>query len=143
MNLFDRPFSRTTVSGLVLAGVGLSLAFLAPDVLFVLFASLLVATLLYGSSNWMARRTGLAHWIALALFTAAILAGFVTLGFVAARCCPTRRVSFGSRCRMRCRRCAPGLKLRAGDRHCLDRSRWRASQRRSPAGRSLDGQHRQ
>ncbi len=76
--------SRPAVSGLVLAGVALVLAVLAPDVLLILFASVLVATLLYGGSTWLRRRTRLPYPLALAVFTAAIVAGFMVLVLVAA-----------------------------------------------------------
>ena len=72
------------MSGLALACVGLVLALLVPDVLLILFASLLVATLLHGGSNWISHWTRLGHGIALALLTIVILLGFVALGVVAA-----------------------------------------------------------
>lgn len=76
--------SRLATSGLVMAGTMLVLAVLAADVLLILFASVLVATLLHGGSDWLARRTGMGHGVALALFTAAIVAGVVVLVLVAA-----------------------------------------------------------
>lgn len=84
MNMFDRTPNRSTVSGLVLAGTVVILALSVPSVLLILFASLLVATLLQGGSSWIARHTGLGYGLSLALFTIAILAGLATLVVVAA-----------------------------------------------------------
>ena len=76
--------SRPVVSGLVLAAVFLVLAVLAADVLLILFASILVATLLHGGSKWIAQHTRLPFGVALAVFTVAIVAGILSLGVIAA-----------------------------------------------------------
>ena len=84
MTKFDRFFAPSTLSGLVLAGLVLLLALLASDVLLILFASVLVATFLYGGSHWIAARTGMGNGLALALFSVLIFTGFVVLIVVAA-----------------------------------------------------------
>ena len=76
--------SRPVVSGLVLAAVFLILAALAADVLLILFASILVATLLHGGSKWIAQHTRLPFGVALAVFTVAIVAAILSLGVIAA-----------------------------------------------------------
>jgi predicted PurR-regulated permease PerM len=83
LTLFDRVPSRSTVSGLVLAGAALTAAVVAPQVLLALFASLLMAILLHGGADWIARWTGIGRGFALGIFTVAILAGFVGLVVVA------------------------------------------------------------
>lgn len=84
MTFLDRMPGRTTISGFVLLAAVVLLALLAADVLLILFASLLMATLLWGGSDWITRKTGLPHWAALALFIVLIMAGFALLGLVAA-----------------------------------------------------------
>ena len=76
--------SRPAVSGLVLAAAFLTLAVLAADVLLILFASILVATLLHGGSKWIAEHTRLPFGVALAVFTVAIVAAILSLGVIAA-----------------------------------------------------------
>lgn len=76
--------SRRAVSGLVLAGLPLLLLVLAPQVVLIGFAALLLATFLHGVAGWIAARTGLPLPLPLALTCVAIVAGFVLLGYVAA-----------------------------------------------------------
>ena len=78
------PLSRRAVSGLVLAAVPLLLLVLAPQVLLIGFAALLLATFLHGVAGWIADRTGLPIPLPLALTCIAIVGSFVLLGYVAA-----------------------------------------------------------
>lgn len=80
-----RPYaSRPLVSGLVLFSIPLVLAWLAPNMLPVLFAAVLVATALYGCAHWLARRTGMWEGLALALVCIAVIGGLIALGLTAA-----------------------------------------------------------
>ena len=76
--------SRPLVSGLVLFSLPLLLAWLAPNVLLVLFAAVLVATALYGGAHWLVRHTGMREGLALALVCVAVIGGLVALGLTAA-----------------------------------------------------------
>lgn len=76
--------SRPLVSGLVLFSAPLLLAWLAPNVLLVLFAAVLVATALYGGAHWLARHTGMWDGLALALVCVSVIGGLVALGLTAA-----------------------------------------------------------
>ena len=76
--------SRPVVAGFVLAAVFVLMAVLAADVLLIVFASILGATLLHGGAEWLAKHTPLPFWAALAVFTTAIVAGVAALGMVAA-----------------------------------------------------------
>lgn len=78
------PLSRRAVSGLVLAAIPLLLLVLAPQVVLIGFAALLLATFLHGVAGWIADRTGLPIPLPLALTCIAIIGGFVLLGYVAA-----------------------------------------------------------
>lgn len=83
MTLFDHPLTRSTVSGLVLAAVLLVALIISPQVLLVLFASVLMAVLLHGGADWITRRTGMMRGVALALFTVAILLALTAMIVVA------------------------------------------------------------
>lgn len=76
--------SRPFVSGLVLFSIPLVLAWLAPNVLLILFAAVLVATALHGGAHWLARHTGMWDGLALALVCIAVIGGLVALGLTAA-----------------------------------------------------------
>lgn len=76
--------SRPAVAGSVLAAAFVLMAVLAADVLLIVFASILVATLLHGGAKWLTEHTPLPFWMALAVFTVAIVGGVVALGLVAA-----------------------------------------------------------
>lgn len=76
--------SRPLVSGLVLFSLPLLLAWLAPNVLLVLFAAVLVATALYGGAHWLVRHTGMWEGLALALVCVGVIGGLVALGLTAA-----------------------------------------------------------
>ena len=76
--------SRSTVSILVVTGVLLLLVWAAPDVLLVIFAGILLAVLLRGGGDWLARHMRLREGWALLLFIAAILAAFTLVGILAA-----------------------------------------------------------
>lgn len=78
------PLSRRAVSGLVLAGLFLLLLVLAPQVVLIGFAALLLATFLHGVAAWIAKHTGLPLLLSLILSCIAIVAGFALLGIVAA-----------------------------------------------------------
>lgn len=80
----DLTPGRATTSGIVVALAVALMALFAPSVLLILFAAILMATLLHGGSAWFSRLTGLPHVVGLGLFTILILAGFATLILVAA-----------------------------------------------------------
>lgn len=65
-----------TVSLIVLAAVFILMIVIAPDVLLVVFAGILVSVLLGGGGAWVARRTGAPRGLGIAAFIAAILLGF-------------------------------------------------------------------
>ena len=77
--------TRRTVSLLVLALVFLLILWLAPSVLLVVFAGILVAVLLRGGGNWIARKLNIGPSYGLALFCVAlVLAAAVFIGFAGA-----------------------------------------------------------
>jgi predicted PurR-regulated permease PerM len=76
--------TRRIVAGLVLAGTFLLTAIYAVDVGLILFASILLAILLHGGSDALARWTGIGRGYALAGFVLALVAGFALLVLVAA-----------------------------------------------------------
>ncbi|HEY0418711.1 MAG TPA: AI-2E family transporter [Acetobacteraceae bacterium] len=84
MHPTHRGPSRRAVSGLVIAAMALVLLWLTPDVLLIAFGSILVALLLHGGSDWIARHTGLPQALAMTVFCLAILGGFAAMVVVAA-----------------------------------------------------------
>lgn len=76
--------SRRIAAGLVLAAALLLLIIFAIDVALIVFASILMAILLHGGSEAIARWTGMGRGYALALFVTALIAGLVLLVLVAA-----------------------------------------------------------
>lgn len=83
MKLFEQKLSRSAVSGIVVALILLLLAVFAIDVLLIVFAAILLATLLHAGARFIARWTGMGEGYALACFIAAILAVFAVLVLVA------------------------------------------------------------
>jgi len=84
MTLPEHPPSRAAISGIVVALILLLLAVFAIDVLLILFAAVLMATLLHAGSRFIVRWTGMGEGYALACFVVAILALFAVLALVAA-----------------------------------------------------------
>jgi predicted PurR-regulated permease PerM len=67
----------------VLVAFGL-LLLIAPDVLLIVFAGILLAVLLHGSGRWIAARLGIADGWGIGLFLLGILMAFVAFGFAVA-----------------------------------------------------------
>lgn len=76
--------SRPAVSGLVLAAAFVLMLWLAADVLLIVFASILVGTLLHGGAKWLTEHLRVPFPLSLAVFTVAIVGGILLLGVVAA-----------------------------------------------------------
>lgn len=76
----SRP-SRTTVAGLVIAAAIVLMLLVAPEVLLIGFAGVLLAVFLDGGSGVLSRWTGLPQLVALPLFMVLIVAGFVSVGW--------------------------------------------------------------
>lgn len=78
------PGTRRIVAGLVLAAVLLLIVIFAVDVGLIIFAAILLAILLHGGSEALARWTGIGRGYALAAFVLGLVACFVLLVLVAA-----------------------------------------------------------
>jgi predicted PurR-regulated permease PerM len=75
--------SRTAVAGLVITAALALLLFVAPEVLLIGFAGVLLAVFLDGGSGLLSRWTGLPRFAALPLFVLLIAGGFVLVGWLA------------------------------------------------------------
>ena len=76
--------TRRSVSGLILLATFAALVVVAPDVLLVIFAGILLAVLLYGGGHWIASKLGLADGWGIAIFLLAIVLALAAFGFAVA-----------------------------------------------------------
>lgn len=79
-----RFLSRTAVAGLVIFAVLTLLLLVAPEVLLIGFAGVLLAVFLDGGSGFLSRWTGLPRLVALPVFMLLIVGGFTLVGWLAA-----------------------------------------------------------
>lgn len=79
-----RPPSRTAVAGLVIGATLALLLFVAPEVVLIGFAGVLLAVFLDGGCGLLSRWTGLPRLVALPVFILLIAGGFVLVGWLAA-----------------------------------------------------------
>ena len=73
-----------TTSLLVLFGVLAALLLLAPDVLLIVFAGVLLAVLLRGGGHWIAQKLGIADGVGIGLFLLGVIAAFAVFGLAVA-----------------------------------------------------------
>ncbi len=76
--------TRRSTSLVVLAAVLAALLFLAPDVLLVIFAGILLAVLLSGGGHWIANRLGIADGWGIGLFLLGVIAAVAVFGLAIA-----------------------------------------------------------
>ncbi len=73
-----------TTSLLVLFGALAALLLLAPDVLLIVFAGVLLAVLLRGGGHWIAQKLGIADGVGIGLFLLGVIAAFAVFGLAVA-----------------------------------------------------------